>query len=116
MYIGRWMHACAVCAWINGQVIVLMVRYKYEPLHEETCILGFQPSPTQTGLYSHRRWLEAGNFRFRKERNCTIHGAKTKALISFAVTAKHICVFVLVYVGCLFSCVAAHMGKERHKK
>ena len=24
------------------------------------------PGPTQTGLYSHRRWLEAGNFGFRK--------------------------------------------------
>ena len=24
------------------------------------------PDPTQTGLYSHRRWLEAGNFGFRK--------------------------------------------------
>ena len=31
---------------------------------------------------------------FRKKRDCTIHVAKTKALISFAVTAKLICVFV----------------------
>ena len=23
---------------------------------------GFRPGPTQTGLYSHRRWLEASNF------------------------------------------------------
>ena len=47
-----------------------------------------------SGLYSHRRWIEAGNFGFRKWRNCTIHVAKTKALISFAVTAKLICAFV----------------------
>ena len=39
------------------------------------------------GLYSHRRWIETGNLGFRKSRNCTIHVAKTKALISFAVTA-----------------------------
>ena len=33
-------------------------------------------------------------FGFRKLRDCTIRKAKTKALISFAVTAKLICVFV----------------------
>ena len=38
----------------------------------------------------HRRWLEAGNFGFRKKRNCTIRVAKTKALISCAVTV-HLC-------------------------
>ena len=43
--------------------------------------LGFRPGPTQSGLYSHRRWLEAGNVGFGKLRNCTIHiVAKTKAL------------------------------------
>ena len=29
-----------------------------------TC--GFRTGLTQTGLHSHRRWLEAGNFGFRK--------------------------------------------------
>ena len=37
--------------------------------------------------------------------------AKTKALISFAVTAKLICVFVFAYVKCLFSHDAAHIFK-----
>ena len=37
-----------------------------EPVHEKTNNLGFRPGPTQTSLYSHRRWLEAGNFEFRK--------------------------------------------------
>ena len=37
------------------------------------------------------------NFGFRKKRDCTIRVAKTKALISFAVTAKLICVFVFAY-------------------
>ena len=34
--------------------------------------------------------------------------AKTKALISFAVTAKLICVFVFAYADCWFSHEAAH--------
>ena len=35
--------------------------------------------------------------------NCTIRVAKTKALISFAVTAKLICVFVFAYADCWLS-------------
>ena len=46
---------------------------------------------------------------FRKLRNCTIHVGKTKALISFAVTAKLICVFVFPYANCWFSHEAAQM-------
>ena len=34
--------------------------------HEKACLRGFGPGPIQTWLYSHRRWLEAENFRFRK--------------------------------------------------
>ena len=34
--------------------------------------------------------------------------AKTKALISFAVTAKLICAFVFAYADCWFSHEAAH--------
>ena len=30
-----------------------------EPRHEKTGLRGFRPGPTQTSLYSHRRWLEA---------------------------------------------------------
>ena len=30
-----------------------------EPRSEKTGLRGFRPGPTQTGLYSHRRWLEA---------------------------------------------------------
>ena len=41
--------------------------------------------------------------------NCTICVAKTRALISFAVTAKLICAFVFVYADCLFSHAAAHV-------
>ena len=35
--------------------------------------------------------------------------AKTKALISFAVTAKLICVFVFAYADCLFTHEAAQL-------
>ena len=84
----------------------------YETVREKTNNLGFQPGPTQTGLYKHRRWLETGNFGFRKMRNCTIRVAKTKALISFAVTAKLICVFVFAYADCCFFHGAAHIKLE----
>ena len=30
-----------------------------EPSHKKTCLWGFRPGPTQTGLYRHRIWLEA---------------------------------------------------------
>ena len=38
--------------------------------------------------------------------------AKTKALISFAVHAKLICVFVFAYADCWFSLAAAHVLLE----
>ena len=38
----------------------------HEPRRQKTGLRGFRPGPTQTGLYSHRRWLEAWNFGFRK--------------------------------------------------
>ena len=60
--------------------------------------LGFRPGPTQTGMYSRSSRLETGNFEFKKKRDCTIRVAKTKALISFAVTAKLVCAFVFAYM------------------
>ena len=38
---------------------------QFEPVREKTNNLGFRPGLTQTGLYNHRRWLEAGNFVFK---------------------------------------------------
>ena len=48
---------------------------------------------------------QARNLKFQilKKRKCTIRVAKTKALISFAVTANLICVFVFAYADCWFS-------------
>ena len=51
--------------------------------HEITNNLGFRPSPKQTGMYNLRSRLKTGNFKCRKNNNCTIRVAKTKALISF---------------------------------
>ena len=39
--------------------VELTERSINEPRSEKTGLRGFRPGPTQTGLYSHRRWLEA---------------------------------------------------------
>ena len=52
-------------------------------------------------------------FRIKKQRKCSIRVAKTMALISFAVTAKLICVFVFAYADCWFSHEAAHILTEK---
>ena len=46
---------------------------------------------------------------FREYRECSIRVAKTKALISFAVTAKLICVFVFAYAESQISHNEAHI-------
>ena len=56
--------------------------------------------------------LETANLGFRKYRNYTICVAKSKALISFAVTAKLICTFVFAYTDCRFSHEAAHLYRR----
>ena len=56
--------------------------------------------------HKYRRWLQAGNFGFRKKRNCTIRVVKTKALISFPS-----CVFVFPYADCWFFHAAAHITR-----
>ena len=67
------------------------------------------------GLYTHRRWLEACNIRYKKKRDCIIYVAiirleisvlgskggtyylcsEKKVLISCAVTSQLICTFVV---------------------
>ena len=50
-------------------------------------------------------------FRMKEEEEYgTIHIAKTKALISFAVTAKLICAFVFAHADCWFSHAAAQIS------
>ena len=74
-----------------------------QPRHDKTCLQGFRQGPTQTGLYSHRRWLEAPNFGFRKKMDCTICVTKTKTLISCAVTAQLFCAFAFAMQKQIFS-------------
>ena len=62
-------------------------------------IRGFRPGPTQTGLYSHRRWLEA-----------YISDLGSRG-ITLSVTAKLICVFVFAYAKIWFSHDAAHISR-----
>ena len=45
--------------------------------------------------HSPRKWLEAWNFELWKKRDCAIYVGKTKMLISCAVTAQLICIFVV---------------------
>ena len=65
----------------------------YEPPNEKTNKEFLNRSDTNRAILAQKR-LEAGNFGFRKERNCTIRVANTKMLISFIVTAKLISAFV----------------------
>ena len=44
----------------------LSLFFLSEPLHEKTNNVVSETGPTQTKQYEHRRWLEAGNFTFRK--------------------------------------------------
>ena len=54
-------------------------------------------------------------FGIKEKEEGTIRVTKTKALISFAVTAKLICIFVFIYADCCFSHEAAQMqGKYSH--
>ena len=80
----------------------------FESLPEKTGLQGFRPGRIQAGLYSHRRWLETWNGGVKNKRNCTICAAKTKALISCAVTEQLICFFDFAYAIIHFSRDAAH--------
>ena len=56
----------------------------------------------------HKMFFTVTEVAFRKYRNCTIRVGKTKVLISFAVTAKLICAFVLASACCWFSYGMTH--------
>ena len=89
----NWIH-CLPCCMLKEPGIIWATLW-------ENRSSGF---PTQTGLCSHRRWLEAWNFGFRKKRKCTIQVAKNKG------PAKLICAFVFAYAKIRFSQVAAHFS------
>ena len=43
----------------NDEQVREKLQVSFEPRSEKTGLRGFRPGPTQTGLYSHRRLLEA---------------------------------------------------------
>ena len=77
--------------------------FRNEQHCEKICLQGFRLGYTHTGLYNHRRGLQALNFRFMKYRDCSIYEAKTKVLISCAATVHLICAFVFTYAKSQFS-------------
>ena len=58
---------------------------KYERRHEKTYLLGFRPSPTQTRLYNHRRWLETSDLESLFVLMLYIHG-KQLVMLGQSVT------------------------------
>ena len=100
-----------MAACISIKLLQTIQSELFEPRSEKTGLRGFQPGPTQTGLYSHRRWLEAGNFVYRKKRDGTIYVAKTKALLSCAVSTQLICVFVFAYAKVRLRLVGSYSKK-----
>ena len=44
---------------VPGHCIPVTTTIIFEPRYEKTGLRGFRPGPTQTGLCSHRIWLEA---------------------------------------------------------
>ena len=66
-------------------------------------------SYTNQPVQSHKQTRKR-NSRFRKERYCSISKAKTKALISCAITAQLICGFVFAYADSWFSDAVAQIS------
>ena len=57
---------CCAVQGTKGKLVIRKIEAIqvgiFEPRCEKTGLRDFRPGPTQTGLYSHRRWLEACNF------------------------------------------------------
>ena len=96
-----------LCYFNKCQLIYIWnVSSPNERRRKKTGLRVFPTGQTKAGLYSHRRWLKAGNFGIRKKRDCTICVVKTKALISFAAHANLICVFLhMQEAGFLMTCL-----------
>ena len=52
------------CVWVHirsaSSRCFKLAPTMYEPHSEKTGLWGFRPGPTQTGLYSYRRWMTRG--------------------------------------------------------
>ena len=81
----------------------------YKPEHEKT---NFGVPTRYDTNWAVQPQKQARSLKFRileEERLYTICAAKTKTLISCAVTAQLICVFVFAYADCWFSHAGAHI-------
>ena len=70
---------------------------------------GFRPGPTQTRLYNHRRWQKVAISDIDRRGIVLSVWRKQRLLISFAVTAKLICIFVFAYAKSQFSHDVVHI-------
>ena len=66
-----------------------------EPCYEKTCLRGFRPDKTQTGLHSYRDKLESWNFGFSKYRYYTNWVANNKGADQTARMRRLSCTFVV---------------------
>ena len=64
-HVGARAHMVVGDIFMNLYLSSRKKRLNFEYMHENR-LRGFQPGLTQTRLYSHRIWLDAGDFRFRK--------------------------------------------------
>ena len=67
-------------------------------------VFGVSDQVQQKPGYIAKGDLEAGNFWFRKKRDCTIDVVKTKVLISCVVIMQLICAFVFAFTTDLRLC------------
>ena len=58
--------ACTVCHFQTHSNSVIPPMFKFGPRHEKTCLRGFRPVKTQTGLLSYRDELGSWNFGYSK--------------------------------------------------
>ena len=77
-----------------------------EPRRQKTGLRGFRPGTSQSGLNSHRRWLETWNFGL-ESRGIVL--SKWRKQRRWSASAKLICVFVFAYAEIRFSHVAAQL-------
>ena len=62
--LGSLLYGDVSVMFVCFPIIKLQFLSLFELCHEKTCLQGFQPGSTQTGLYvySHRRWLKRLEF------------------------------------------------------
>ena len=90
------------------RIVTLCIRLLFEPVREKTNNMGSDQVRHKPGCTVTEDEYRLELFAVESREYCTICVAKTKALISFAVTANLICAFVFAYADCWFSHAAAH--------